>query len=371
MAEMRNFIETELAGLAEKLGPVADKLEGTTVLINGAGGFVGNYLVGILQHLNKTRFKKKVKIIALDNFITGLKHSPFFDLKDKHLTFLKHDVRKPFKTKGRIDYILHAAGIASPVYYAKYPLETIATSVDGLKHTLELARAKKVKGVAYFSSSEIYGDPHPEFIPTPEDYRGYVSSTGLRACYDESKRLGETLSTIYHRMYGVPVTIIRPFNVYGPGMKINDQRVLPNFLNAALDGKPLQIHEGGKHTRTFSYATDAADGFFRVLLLGRPGEAYNIGTDFDEISVHDLAKKVQVAHGTKVNIALIKYPEGYPIGDPTRRAPDLAKARKELRFNPAITLDDGLPRMFTWYKLLRAQHANQTAKRQVKHPRKK
>jgi UDP-glucuronate decarboxylase len=367
--KMEQFIEGELKDLAKKVGPLAGRLTGKTVLINGAGGFLGNYFVGFLQHLNKTKCKKKpIKIIALDNFITGVKNSPFFDLEDPNLDFIGHDVRVPFETNKNIDYIIHAAGIASPVFYAKYPMETIAATVDGIKNTLELARFKKPKGILYFSSSEIYGDPHPEAIPTPERYRGHVSSTGLRACYDESKRLGETIATIYHRMYEVPVMIIRPFNVYGPGMKIDDQRVLPNFLNAALDGRTIEIHNRGEQTRTFSYATDAVNGFFRALFLGRPGEAYNIGTDFEEISMYDLAKKVEKAHDTSLDIRLAEYPKGYPVGDPNRRAPDLTKARKELSYKPVVTLDDGLRRMFTWYKLLRGEtpHKKTSSKKSSK-----
>ncbi len=350
---MRTFIKQELSALAKEMKPIAHHLEGKTVLINGAAGFLGNYFVGVLQHLNRTQFKKPVHIIALDNFITGVADSPFFDLTDPNLEFIGHDVRLPFETKKPIDYIMHAAGIASPVFYAKYPMETIAATVDGLKNTLELARIKKPKGILYFSSSEIYGNPSPEFIPTPEHYLGYVSSTGLRACYDESKRLGETIATIYARLYNLPVTIVRPFNVYGPGMKRDDQRVLPNFLNAALDGKTIEIHNRGEQTRTFSYATDAVNGFFRVLLLGRPGEAYNIGTDDDEISMHELANKVQETYGKPLKIRLTDYPKGYPIGDPNRRNPDLTKARKELGYAAKVSLEEGLKHMFKWYTLLR------------------
>ncbi len=355
---MRTLIEKELSELAEKLGPVADRLEGKTVLITGAGGFLGNYFVGVLQHLNRTRFTTPVHIIALDNFITGVKDSPFFDLNDPNLEFIQHDVIEPFVTERSIDFIMHAAGIASPVFYAKYPMETITATIDGLKNILELAREKSPESVVYFSSSEIYGNPHADAIPTPERYHGFVSSTGLRACYDESKRLGETIATIYHRLHNTPVKIIRPFNVYGPGMKINDQRVLPNFLNAALDEKTIEIHGRGEQTRTFCYATDAVNGFFRTLLLGRSGEAYNIGTDQEETSMHELAKQVEVAHGKPLDIRLADYPEGYPVGDPERRRPDLTKARTELGYVPDISLEEGLPRMFEWYKLLREQQSN-------------
>lgn len=352
---MRTFIEQELSALARELEPVVNQLEGKTVLINGAGGFLGGYFVGLLQFLNRTAFTKNpVHIIGLDNLITGAKESHFFDLEDPNLEFVVHDVRVHYETQKNIDYMMHAAGIASPFYYAKYPLDTIAATIDGLKNTLELARIKNPKGILYFSSSEIYGDPHPEFIPTPEHYRGNVSSTGLRACYDEAKRLGETIATIYNRLYDLPVTIVRPFNVYGPGMKANDQRVVPNFLNAALDGRAIEIHNRGEQTRTFSYVTDAVNGFFRVLFLGKPGEAYNIGSDHEEISMVELAKRVEKAHGQPLTIKLAEYPEGYPVGDPNRRNPDISKARRELHYDPKVTLDDGLKRVLEWYRLARA-----------------
>ncbi|MEK7509224.1 MAG: NAD-dependent epimerase/dehydratase family protein [Patescibacteria group bacterium] len=354
---MPAFIEAQFSEVARKLGDVADRLEGTTILINGAGGFLGNHIVGLMQYLNRTRFTKPVHTIALDNFITGVKGSPLFTMDDSNLEFIQHDVCVPFETERNIDYIMHAASIASPVYYAKYPMETLTATIDGLRHTLELARAKKAKGVLYFSSSEIYGDPTPENIPTTEEYHGHVSCTSLRACYDESKRVGETIATIYHRVHGVPVVSVRPFNAYGPGMKIDDKRVLPNFLNAALDGSTIEIHNRGAQTRTFAYTTDCLNGFLRALLLGRSGEAYNIGTDEGEISIYNLAKKVESVYGSPLDIQHAEYPEGYPVGDPSRRLPDITKARTELGYEPDVTLEEGLKRMLAWYRLLRERGA--------------
>ncbi len=350
---MQKFIDEQFAEITEKLEDHADRFEGTTLLINGAGGFLGNHIVGLMQYLNRTRFKQPVHVLALDNLITGVKGSLFFNAHDPNIEFIQHDVCVPFETDRTIDYILHAASIASPVYYAKYPMETLTATIDGLRNTLELARAKKPKGVLYFSSSEIYGDPSPEFIPTKEDYHGNVSCTGLRACYDESKRVGETIATIYYRMHGVPVVTVRPFNVYGPGMKIDDKRVLPNFLNAALDKKTIEIHNLGLQSRTFLYTTDSINGFMRALLLGRGGEAYNIGIDKEEISIAELAKRVAKTYGKPVDIQFAKYPDGYPIGDPTRRMPDISKARNELDYDPSVTLEEGLKNMLKWYQLLR------------------
>ncbi|WP_437965663.1 NAD-dependent epimerase/dehydratase family protein [Sorangium sp. So ce260] len=350
---MDRLIEDELQRLSGMLGDVAHRFEGKTVLITGAAGFIGSYIVGVLQQLNRRRFSRPARIVALDNLITGTKESGFFDLGDPNLVFETHDVTKPYVRDVRPDFILHGAGIASPVYYARYPLETITVAVDGIRNVLDLARRTRPEAVLYFSSSEIYGDPQPEFIPTPEDYPGRVSPTGLRACYDESKRLGETLAMVYHRQFGVPVTVVRPFNVYGPGMRRDDSRVLPSFLSAALDRRPLEIHRGGAQTRTFCYATDAVNGFLRVLLLGRPGEVYNIGSDAEEITMRDLAKKVEQAAGEPLDITLAGYPEGYPVGDPNRRCPDITKASRELGYAPTVSLEQGLPRMLAWYRLLR------------------
>lgn len=350
---MNEFLTQELKELTEKLGSHSGRFEGKTVLITGAAGFIGSWLVGLLQWLNKNTFARPATIIAVDNYITGMERNPFIDMNDDHLLFEKADITKPLTLRERPDLIVHAAGIASPVFYAKYPLETMTSTIDGLRNILELAREVKPEAVLYFSSSEIYGDPDPKFIPTPETYNGNVSSTGLRACYDEAKRIGETISTVYHRIYGVPVVLVRPFNVYGPGMKIDDQRVLPNFLNAALEGKTLEIHNRGEQTRTFCYATDAVNGFLRVLLSGKPGEAYNIGMDNEEISIAELARRVEVVVGKKLDIQIKDYPEGYPVGDPNRRCPSLTKARTGLGYDPSISLDEGLARMLKWYQLLR------------------
>jgi UDP-glucuronate decarboxylase len=234
------------------------------------------------------------------------------------------------------------------VYYMKYPLETIESAVQGTKNLLELGRKNKgLEGFLFFSSSEIYGDPDPKWVPTPETYHGYVSSVGPRACYDESKRLGETIATIYQQQYNTPVTIVRPFNVFGPGMKHNDRRVVPMFTFQALNGRALPVHGDGKQTRTFCYISDAIAGFLKTLLKGRPGEAYNIGNADNEISMTDLAEMYSVVV-PGATVQHISYPNTYPAGEPQRRCPDLTKAAMELGYASQVHLKEGLARFVAW-----------------------
>ena len=325
------------------------KFSGKTILIAGGAGFLGRHFISLFRKLNAETLTKPCKVISVDNFITGDPNAIYEDGKvDPNIIPVWADVSAPLPIREDIDFIIQAAGVASPVYYMKYPLETIESAVQGTKNLMELARKNKnLQGFLYFSSSEIYGDPDPKFVPTPETYHGYVSSTGPRACYDESKRLGETISVIYNQKYDIPVKIVRPFNVFGPGMKHNDRRVVPMFTYEALNSRPLSVHGDGRQTRTFCYISDAIAGFLLTLLLGRPGEAYNIGNADNEISMADLAAKfVQKIPGASLNF--INYPETYPAGEPQRRCPDLSKAKSDLGYHSTVSLDEGLQRFITW-----------------------
>ena len=200
----------------------------------------------------------------------------------------------------------------------------------------------------FFSSSEIYGDPDPKNIPTKESYRGNLSCNGPRACYDESKRVGETLCNIYHNLKGICTNTIRPFNVFGPGMQETDYRVLPNFTSRIKGNIPLQIYGTGNQTRTFCYITDAMEGFIRVILNGVPGEAYNIGNPEPEISVIELIEKIELLLGKKVKYNKVEYPDSYPADEPNRRCPDILKAKIQIKYNPKIDINEGLRRFIEW-----------------------
>ncbi|EKD87577.1 MAG: Nucleoside-diphosphate-sugar epimerase [uncultured bacterium] len=324
-------------------------MEGKTLLISGGAGFLGSYIVATISLLNTSLFKSPCRVIVVDNYITGKRKRDLESLDDKNIEFITHDITKPIIIDKTIDYIIHAAGLASPVYYRKFPLETIEAAIFGAKNLLELARKKKVKSFLFFSSSEIYGDPDPNFIPTPETYRGNVSPIGSRACYDESKRLGETISITYFDKYKVPVKIVRPFNVYGPGMRPDDYRVIPTFLMRALERKPLPVHDEGNQTRTFCYISDATTAFLKVLLSHKSGEVYNVGSDDDEINMMSLAQIVADVSPKKVEIKRIPYPENYPKDEPRRRRPDLSKIKNILNYRTRVSLRTGLARTLRWF----------------------
>jgi len=346
----KTIVNEDIEAIVSAIGQDAEKLSGKTLLISGGSGFLGSYINQTINLLNKKILKRKCRVISVDNYITGSDKKNFLGIiDDKYFDFISQDVRLPMLLKGKIDYIIHAAGLASPYYYQKYPLETIESAVVGAKNLLELARMKRVKGFLFFSSSEIYGNPEPRYVPTPETYAGHVSSVGPRACYDESKRLGETLCLVYYQQFGIPVKIVRPFNVYGPGMKLDDYRVVPTFISRGLTSGQLPVHGNGEQTRTFCYVTDAVAGFFKVLLSGKSGEVYNVGNEKPEITMYQLAKIMANLMGG-AEVKTIEYPSSYPAGEPMRRCPDLTKIRSELQFEPLVDLEIGIKRTIDWYR---------------------
>jgi methylation protein EvaC len=340
-----SFVEEDIRTIADALGGDVHRFAGKTVLISGGAGFLGRYFLGLFRYLNAHVLRQPVRVISVDNYITGSQDS---SAHDPNISHVWADVVHPLPVREDIHYIIHAAGIASPVYYMKYPLETIESAVTGVKNLLELARKNKgLEGFLYFSSSEIYGDPDPKAVPTPETYHGYVSSVGPRACYDESKRLGETITTIYNQLYEVPTSVVRPFNIYGPGMGHADRRVVPMFTYQALNKKTIPVHGDGMQTRTFCYISDALTGFVQVLLKGERGHAYNIGNPDSEIAMKDLAQLfTELVPGASHQ--LIPYPDTYPAGEPQRRCPDLSKAKAHVGYTHNVGLRDGLKRFIAW-----------------------
>lgn len=350
MKGMSDVISQDIAAIARRMQDELRDIQGSSWVISGGAGFLGAYFLDLIHHCNENLWTTPCKVLVMENFRSGVPQRIKHLGKSRFIRIVQADITQPFIVKGEVDYIVHAASIASPYFYRRYPLETIEANVLGLRNMLELAREKRPKSVLSFSSSEVYGDPPPEHIPTPEDYNGNVSCTGPRACYDESKRLGETLAVSYYRQWDVPVKIVRPFNIYGPGLRLEDRRVLPDFYKSALEEGEIKIFSDGSPTRSFCYVGDAMLGFLKVLLSDYDGEAFNIGNDGEEISMLALAKVVaEVVGGVSVQFHCSE-DEEYLIDNPQRRRPDLTKSRSLLKFIPEVKLREGLTRALAWYR---------------------
>jgi len=360
------LLERDLAHIATAVRDEFGEMQGANILITGGGGFLGYYLVQSVLFWNERRAASlPIRVTVLDNYRRGVPDWLLALRRNPNLLVVEHDIVRPLPPRlPEFEYIVHAAGIASPTYYRRHPIETMDANVDGLRHLLEYARTRAassnpVKGFLYYSSSEIYGDPPPANIPTPESYRGNVSCTGPRACYDESKRYGETLCVNFARQHGLPVTIARPFNNYGPGLKITDGRVIPDFMRDVLSGRDIVMFSDGSATRTFCYSADAVAGYYKVLVNGRPGEPYNIGVERPEISIVELAERIvelarqHAQYGGRVVRGRSMEAE-YLVDSPSRRCPVITKARTELGYEPTIDLDEGLRRMLIWYSYNRS-----------------
>ena len=339
-----NIFTEDIRLIVDDLSSFFDELEGKTVLIAGGKGFLGTYFVNVLNHINEI-LSTPMKIVIIDNLITSKNKK---NNTSHNVTLLKQDISESFDFPDELHYIIHAASIASPPTYREFPIKTVDVNYQGTRNLLEIARKKKIKSMLFLSSSEIYGDP--EVIPTPESYQGKVSCTGPRACYDESKRLAETVSTLYFQQYKVPVKIARPFNVYGPYLSLNDGRVIPDFMKNAIEKSEILIHSDGSPTRSFCYVSDAIRAFFKLLFSKHDGIICNVGND-EEISISDVAKMIQKTIGKPISIKTIKSNDpNYTTDNPQRRRPDLSLIKKSISYTPRINFEEGLKRAYNWYK---------------------
>jgi dTDP-glucose 4,6-dehydratase/UDP-glucuronate decarboxylase len=335
-------------------------MSGRRLLIVGGAGFLGHYLVQAALHWNTVSSLPPIAVTVFDNYARGVPQWLARLDGTRDLTLTRFDITEPLPAGlGHFDYVIHAASIASPTYYRRHPIETMDANVNGLRRLLDYAldeqrAGRPLAGFLFYSTSEIYGDPAPEFIPTSETYHGNVSCTGPRACYDESKRFGETLCVNFARQHGLPVKVARPFNNYGPGLKITDRRVIADFARDIVQGRDVVLLSPGTPTRTFCYVADATIGYYKILVRGRPGEAYNIGTEAPEISMAALAELfVSVARDragyTGRVVRGASDDREYLTDNPNRRCPSITKARAELGYAPTIPLEEGVTRSLLWY----------------------
>jgi UDP-glucuronate decarboxylase len=361
LISLEQLLDEDLDSVCQDLREEFETMSGGRLLITGGAGFLGYYLVQAALHWNRTRSTgAKIDVTIYDNLMRGAPAWLDALLNTSNLHLVRQDMIQPLPTDmGHFDWIIHAAGIASPIFYRAQPIKCMDANINGLRNLLDYATAERdagrpIKGFLFYSSSEVYGDPTPDAIPTPETYRGLVSCTGPRACYDESKRYGETLCVVYAKHEGLPIKMARPFNNYGPGLKITDGRVIPDFAGDIMAGRDVIILSDGSPKRTFCYSTDAIVGYYKVLVRGGNGEPYNVGMDRPEISIAQLA-----GYATGAAADLLGYSgqvklgasqeSDYLVDNPNRRCPVIDKARTELGFDPKVLVDEGMYRTIIWY----------------------
>jgi len=304
------------------------------VLVTGGAGFVGSHLCDYLVN-------KDYKVICVDNFITGKRYNIKHLLNNPLFEIIESNVSDGLKIKGRVDFVLHFASPASPVDYLKNPVETLRVGSFGTYNCLNLAREKKARFMIA-STSEIYGDPlqHPQ----QETYWGNVNSIGPRSVYDEAKRFAEAITMSYHREYKLDTKIVRIFNTYGPRMQSDDGRAVPNFIMQALKNKPITMQGDGSQTRSFCYVSDLIEGIFR-LVNSNVNCPVNLGNP-TEINIKKLALIIIKLTNSKSKIKFIPLPQD----DPTRRRPDINRAKRYLKWQPRICLEEGLLKTINWFK---------------------
>ena len=328
----------EIKEIIRNLGDVRDRIEGKNILVTGGSGFLGSWICEVLVTVG-------AEVICLDNLASGLKSNIVSMMDRDNFKFIQHDITQPIFFDEPIDMVMHLASRASPFEFEKYPIQILKANTLGIWVALGIAKQHDAR-VLYTSTSEIYGDAK-EF-PTAEEYRGNVNPIGPRSCYDEAKRCGESYVIAYKMQHGLDTRIARIFNTYGPGMRAEGVygRVVPRFIEQALNNKPFTIFGDGSQTRSFCYVTDQIEGLLELAFSKEVKEdVLNIGGD-DEITILELAKLVQELTNSSSEIDFHLLPKD----DPTKRKPDITKAKMILNWKPKIELEEGLKRTIEWFK---------------------
>jgi len=304
------------------------------ILVTGGAGFLGS-------HLCESLLEDGHEVIAMDNQVSGRTENLEDVFYHDQFSYYEHDVTEFIHVSGELDWVCHLASLASPVFYRENPIKTLKVGALGTHKTLGLARQKDAKYL-FTSTSEVYGDP--EVNPQPEDYRGSVDPYGPRSCYDESKRYGESLVRGYRDKHGLDVRVARIFNTYGPRMRLDDGRVIPNFVKQALTGQDLTVYGDGEQTRSFCYVSDLIDGLV-ALMNSDVQDPVNIGNP-DERTINELAEVIIELTGSDSGITH----EELPPQDPKVRRPDISKAREEIGWEPSIGFIDGLIQSIPYFE---------------------
>jgi dTDP-glucose 4,6-dehydratase len=312
------------------------------ILVTGGAGFIGSHLVD-------TFLEQGHHVTAVDNLITGRRENIAAHEAHANFEFIEHDLSEKLYVEEPLDALLHFASPASPVDFLRFPIQILKVNSLGTLHALGIARATGARFLLA-STSEVYGDP--EVHPQPESYTGNVNPIGPRGAYDEAKRFAEAMTMAYHRIHDVDTRIVRIFNTYGPRMRLDDGRVVPNFVSQALRGEPLTVYGDGSQTRSFTYVSDLVAGIVK-LLDSDTHEPVNLGNP-NEMPILEFANRINAATGNEAGVEYLDLPASR-LGDPTRRCPDISRARSLLGWEPRVELDEGLESTIRWFRAALAQ----------------
>jgi nucleoside-diphosphate-sugar epimerase len=342
------IIEEDLVWLTSQLGDALYALEGSSCVITGATGLLGTYLLETVVWANAYLFANPCRVYAVVRrkpLPTGI-HAHL--LNEPSLNFIECDARQVPPILQEADFLIFAATKGSPRYYLQEPIETMELNGSGLSQWLSFACRVSSKSVLYISSGEIYGI-QPSVIPTPENYAGAIDPVHPRSIYAESKRYGEALSLAYWREHTLPVKLVRPFQVFGPGIQPKDGRAFADFLSAAALGQPIVMNSSGLAKRTFLYIADAVFAFWLVLLRGSAGSVYNVGRSDGEISIRALAERIIAVTQSKSPLMIPVDPSANNFGSPVQTCPDIRRIQHELGFQPNFSLDQMILRTYRWF----------------------
>ena len=346
------IIQQDVAEIVGQLGPKLELLSGATIVVTGASGMLGAYVADVLSVLNPSGALRSACTVYLATRqvpSTGSRLGHLVGRSDVH--FVVGDALARGALPVKADVFVHAASPASPRHYLADPVATLDANSRYLRALLDLARLNDARSFVYVSSCEIYGDPPEHSIPTAETYVGTVDPLSPRSCYAEGKRFGEALCMAFYRQYGLPINVVRPFHVHGPGLRLDDGRIVAELIRVGLQGAQFTLSSDGTATRCYGYVSDATVGLLSTLLDDQHGETYNIGADSPETSMLELAAVVADLMGTPPPLTSSGPLPAHLVGAPRRSRPDLSKARTLLAYTPRVTLRDGLSRTIAWQRL--------------------
>jgi dTDP-glucose 4,6-dehydratase/UDP-glucuronate decarboxylase len=347
-----DVIREDIIKISTNFGKEWNNIEGSSFIVSGSNGLIGSYIIDTIKYLNDHYFASPVTVTCINRTLPNSRSRNFnlFESRDKNFKFISHNLRYDFSERHHAEYVIHAAGDSSPYKFQKNRIETIETNTIGTKNLLNVAKLNKSRKFIYFSSGAIYGDPTEENLPIPETFRGSVSTQDPRACYAESKRLGETLCNVYDEDFDVPTLIARIFVVYGPGMKLNDNKVITDFIRSSIIDKQIQLKSDGGELRSDTYISDAVSGIWSMILSPLRNEVFNIGSSFPPYTILSLANTIHKALDIETQpIVSSSKKELYLSTAPKNFFADVEKIRLLLNHANLVSIEQGIERTIAWF----------------------